>query len=300
MQVLLHSFIVFCRYTLEDHLPGGEHDNPSDHKKSSVVSVPKTNTISERDFAQLDRLLRQKPNATTTSLEGMILFTNNKTAKWLNEKSEEEREVLLARARKKSPEWRKLFQHRREEMLLERSKLLREKQLNLKRKRQQAVKEKEKATAAMMEYGLWQTEDQVKENLAKFKSKTAKTKALKAQLYFRKKVLEQTYPEKSVYHYSHQGKVLTPDQLATNLCKLLPGTHSQAITQPCVQSHDLLGKRIKHRWLVDGESLWYTGTVLSLVPTTTCWYNVKYDEEEDILTLDLQEDLKNGDLEIIS
>ena len=160
-------------YSGRSSTAGGEHDNPSDNKKSSVVSVPKTNTISERDFAQLDRLLRQKPNAKTTSLEGMILFTNNKTAKWLNEKSEEEREVLLARARKKSPEWHKLFQHRREEMLLERSKLLREKQLNLERKQQQAVKEKEKATTAMMEYGLWQTEDQVKENLIQSFSRLA-------------------------------------------------------------------------------------------------------------------------------
>ena len=87
----------------------------------------------------------------------MILFTNNKTAKWLNEQSEEEREVLLARARKKSPEWHKLFQHCRDEMLLERSKLLREKQLNLERKRQQAVKEKEKSNCS--NDGIWALAD---------------------------------------------------------------------------------------------------------------------------------------------
>ena len=32
LQVLLH----FCWYTLEDHLPGGEHDNPSENKKSQL------------------------------------------------------------------------------------------------------------------------------------------------------------------------------------------------------------------------------------------------------------------------
>ena len=42
-------------------------------------SVPKTNVVSERDFAQLDRLLREKPNASTLSLEGMIMLANNKT-----------------------------------------------------------------------------------------------------------------------------------------------------------------------------------------------------------------------------
>ena len=36
---------------------------------AETKSVPKTNTISERDFAQLDRFLREKPNASILSLE---------------------------------------------------------------------------------------------------------------------------------------------------------------------------------------------------------------------------------------
>ena len=44
---------------------------------TETKSTPKTNVISERDFAKFDRLLREKPNATTLSLEGMILFANN-------------------------------------------------------------------------------------------------------------------------------------------------------------------------------------------------------------------------------
>jgi len=34
-----------------------------------------SNTISERDFAKLDRLLREKPDATTLALEGLIMFS---------------------------------------------------------------------------------------------------------------------------------------------------------------------------------------------------------------------------------
>ena len=42
---------------VEDHLPGGIYDNPSARLVSETKSVPKTNTVSERDFAKLDRLL---------------------------------------------------------------------------------------------------------------------------------------------------------------------------------------------------------------------------------------------------
>ena len=52
-------------------------------KREECVSVKKTNTISERDFAKLDRLLREKPHATTMSLEAHILFSNNETIKRL-------------------------------------------------------------------------------------------------------------------------------------------------------------------------------------------------------------------------
>ena len=38
--------------------------------------MQKTNPVSERDFAQLNRLLKEKPNATTKSLEAMIMSFN--------------------------------------------------------------------------------------------------------------------------------------------------------------------------------------------------------------------------------
>ena len=45
--------------------------------KQETKSVPKTNVISERDFAHFDRLLRETPNATTLSLEAMVLFSKS-------------------------------------------------------------------------------------------------------------------------------------------------------------------------------------------------------------------------------
>ena len=69
-----------------------------------------TNTVSERDFAKLDRLLKEKPNATTLSLEAMILFTNNQAASWLRDKPIEEVQELMKKARSMAPE----FKHQKE------------------------------------------------------------------------------------------------------------------------------------------------------------------------------------------
>ena len=82
---------------------------------SETASVQKTNTVSEseRDIAQLDRLLREKPNCTTMSFEAMIMFSNNKTSKWIGEKSpdHEEMEQLFKQAREKGPVFRKALQN---------------------------------------------------------------------------------------------------------------------------------------------------------------------------------------------
>ena len=86
LQVVFCATSVLLHRLLEDHLPGGDLDQPSDRLLAETKSVPNSNVISERDFAKPDRLLREKPNATALSLQGIILFSN-KTAIWLQNKS---------------------------------------------------------------------------------------------------------------------------------------------------------------------------------------------------------------------
>ena len=63
----------------------------SDKVHIETESVPSTNTVSERDFAKFDRLIQDKPNASTLALEAHILFTNNKTSTWFRQKFDAER-----------------------------------------------------------------------------------------------------------------------------------------------------------------------------------------------------------------
>ena len=132
--------------------------------------------------AQLDRLLREKPNASVLSLEPMILFSNNKTAKLLNEKSSAERAELIKKARACVPEFKCQYQARKKKLLEEWANLLQAKQAALVRLQEKKSTREENLTQAMMVYGLWQTEQQVKERLMKPNSKTNKLQALEAQL----------------------------------------------------------------------------------------------------------------------
>ena len=97
-----------------------------------------------------------------------------------------------------------------------------------------------------MVYGLWQTEDQIKEGLAKLKSKTSKLQALKAQLDFRKKVFEQICTDKSIFCLSKNRRKLSVNEVHSNLCKLFqPPSSSDQENQ-----EGLIGKKIRHRWNV--------------------------------------------------
>jgi len=63
------------------------------------------------------------------------------------------------------------------------------------------MKEKEHLTESIVIYGLWQTREQVDENLSKLKTKKGKTKALIVQLGFHKKVLEQSHFGHNYFYY---------------------------------------------------------------------------------------------------
>ena len=141
------------------------------------------------------------------------------------------------------------------------------------------------------------------EGLKKLRSNSDKLKALKCQLDFRKKVLEQQAP-KEVFFLSKNKKKLTCDEVVKNLLTLLAVSSITDATQTFspfrASQESLVGKRIRHRWKdSDGTDQWYYGNILSLVPGTNDWFNIQYDGEEVILSLNLFVDIEKGDLDIV-
>jgi len=143
-----------------------------------------------------------------------------------------------------------------------------------------------------MNFGLWQTEQYVKDGLAKLKSKSSKLQALKVQLDFRHKVLEQCPADKNIFHLSKNKRKLSVEEVCSNLFKLFLPSSTE-------DQEGLIGRRIKHKWIVDGSEQWYSGTILDVVPGTDDWYNVQYDNEDQALSLNLLLDIEQGDLEFV-
>ena len=134
--------------------------------------------------------------------------------------------------------------------------MLKEKQLALQKLQEKHIKEKEKIMEDIMVYGLWQTEIHITEGLKKLITNADRLKALKCQLDFRKKVLEQK-GLKEIFFLTKNHKKLTVDEVARNLLTLLTSCSSTS-TYPSQKSscpdlltasqETLIGKRICHRW----------------------------------------------------
>ena len=77
----------------------------------------KGNCSVERDFAQFDQKLKQKPTLSTISACGLIMFTNNKTSYWFSSKSKEGLEKLVDITRKNKHDRIKKYKKRKEEIL---------------------------------------------------------------------------------------------------------------------------------------------------------------------------------------
>ena len=99
LQLLFGAFSKTTQRLLLDHLPGGVYNSVTDAMiVNKTASVQTTNVAPERDFAVLDRMIREKPNANLVALESMILYSHNMSSLWLEQKTHEEKESLLKAA----------------------------------------------------------------------------------------------------------------------------------------------------------------------------------------------------------
>ena len=106
-------------------------------------------------FRCLDRYLREKPNAHLIALESLILFSHNKTATWLEQRSCHETKKLLQAARTLAPSLRMKFKARRQESEDKRQEDLQKRAETIARNKLKSVKEKErKLRKGLMKMGL--------------------------------------------------------------------------------------------------------------------------------------------------
>lgn len=133
----------------------------------------------------------------------------------------------------------------------------------------------------------------------KMKSRAEKLKALKCQLNFREKVLEQSVP-KEYFFMSNNRKKLSVDEVVANLSALISPLHSHrlAAVSPFTDTQESLsGRRIRHNG--DGSEQLFYDKILSLVLGTIDWFNVLYDGEDLVVSINLLIDIERGDLNFV-
>ena len=106
LELLSHSILLILDRLAKDQLPTGKYADPSPELIEQTKSVPKTNTVSERDFGFLDLLLKMKPAVSTVCFETIIMWSKNKTSDWSNKLAPDEKKIL-DRARQMAPGMKK-------------------------------------------------------------------------------------------------------------------------------------------------------------------------------------------------
>ena len=305
---ILASVLEVCKRQLADQLPGGEHFIPSDELVEQAKSCSSHNISGERVFGKLDFNLKKAPNAKIDYLESKIIYAENRTSQWIMQKSEKEKDALIAVARastqKNIPQVRQLYK----DLLREKSEILKQKQKMIEQKAEKQRSSKENLVSELVKVGgLWMDIEQMERNLNILSSVKLKLMAVKTQIKVRKVLLSQN-AEKSLFAFSANKKVLSLAQLKRNLIQLMQVGHSDQDSDKLVEilkEPKLLEyKYMSHLWTEETGDVWYKGFIHHLIEgeSDILEFKVEYLDSGEVVYMEFDElvaDIKIGDLIIL-
>ena len=222
LELMFGCFSIVTKRMLSDHLEGGKYDNPSKTLRNQTDGVLKTNTLAERNFGMLDRLMREKPHANQITYEAIIMSQTNKMSEWRDNLSSDKRAKLMKWARESSQKQYIDFKQRRAEVRKKQN----ENRLNkieLKKNRElKALLVKQNLVVAVGKFGgLWLSVNDVDKNISILSTEAKKREALKVQFQFRQKILPSLSIDKKLFHLSEKGKNKSIEVLCVNLKSLI-------------------------------------------------------------------------------
>ena len=207
LELICCTCSLMVRSQLTDQLPGGKYHQPSADILEETANCQRTNVLSERDFAQYDRMLSMKPTLSTVATCGIIMFSNNKTSAWLGGKSEGELQDIISIAMKNKIYFIEKYKQRKNAILAYRTDMLEKKKLENDIKEQRAIDERELLTQQLTECGgLWSSEERVVQMVEGMGSEKDIIAALRIQIKYRKKVLAQKFTDKKLGQISESDE----------------------------------------------------------------------------------------------
>ena len=272
LKSLLPAMAKLSKKLYHDHLPGGRYEGAPEEIRRMSQGTAKHNKYCETVFAMYDQLLRTRPHISTIAAEASVMFTLNKTAEWLNAKNEEEEKKILKDSRKMVKDTVKAFKERQMKIKETKARQLKEKMEKNEAAKKKALEAKIKNANDIIYWGLLQQEDDVSKAMEGLNN-SDKLELLKAQIKFRKNVLDQKPSDPKLYNFSTQshGKrhQLTVDELAKNVKQLIK---ESLLKEPKDQEQpkgpNLVRNKVRHRFETDEGPKWWSGTVVSQVRTS--------------------------------
>ena len=114
----------------------------------------------------------------------------------------------------------------------------------------------------------------------------------------------------NIFKLSQEKKKFNIEQLQSNLETLIEEAYSikdavtAAVTAATANVNDkdmplLTGKWVNHYFSENDKCTFHRGYIISTVPSFNQWFNIIYDNDDNVYTYKLLDDYSNGDLEII-
>ena len=229
--IILHNIFVCIKRQLEDHLPGGKHHNVDSRVHQETETCPRDNIAAERIFAGLDYLKRSRPNLTVLAMQGILLWSQNKSMEYLDKCSEEEKSKLIKAATKNKRIVMKSYQDKVKEMKKERQEMMSRQQQAKEEKKRKLVATAVRATEMVNKLcdGPCTSSADV-ESMMSMKAPSDQREALLAQIDYYKSV-NKGLAKGALFFKSKAGKPLSSSDLCNNLKEIIRVVNLAPISQ---------------------------------------------------------------------
>lgn len=221
LTVLLIVCLMILQRQAADHLPGGKY-HPAQllDKEQALQSItkttPKHNKAAEQMFAGLDRLKRSMPNSLTVTMEGILLWAQNKPVSTLPSAG---MPAVMNWARQQAPQARKDCGTQAENVrqhVVEKERLRMEEK---KKKEDKKAQAKENVIADVYSAGgPCKSRADVDKLLSSLNTVAKKKTALKSQLRYQQTI--HMTADKKLFAFSAHGKQFDVEQLVDNLLRV--------------------------------------------------------------------------------
>ena len=170
-------------------------------------------------LAKLDSQLKAAPSVNVSTIESSVMFRNNQTSSWLDEKDDVKQNSIVTSARKQNTYIIHQRKERKQQILKDHQKIIQERESAKKLKLEKKEKEKDKIRENMVKIGIWD-EIEIECKLDEIKCKSGKIQAIKKQINMIKESIKMDNSDKYLVTFSAKGKQHSIEKLIENLRKL--------------------------------------------------------------------------------